>query len=81
MVGKHHFDHGLALFGPAVVFNISVFEDVLVLHHEVERAVDDQSILLTVDQVSNVGSIKRECVTVFDDSVFSFGGDGGADLL
>ena len=81
MIGEYHLGHRLSLLWPVVVFDISVLEDVLVLHHHLEGAIDDQSVFLTVDQISHVGSIERVGVAVVDDPVLTFGGDGALDML
>lgn len=53
----------------------------LILHHHIKGAINDQSIFFTIDQISHVGAVKRVGVAIIDDPVLPFGGDGVLDLL
>lgn len=58
MVREYHFGDSLSMLGPLVVFDVWVLKDVSVFDHDVKAVINNFSILLAIDEVSDFVSIE-----------------------
>jgi hypothetical protein len=73
MIGYHHLRTSFPFSWTIIIFNVTVFEYVLIVYENIETLVHDFPVLFTVNMVSHIISVQRISLSVLHYTATSFG--------